>query len=85
MSARVSLSIAAAIVVLHYAMRWAGLAIHTSALAGMPESAWSLPIAGAYVVAYLAAVVVAPVLVLGVVLEAALRAAAGIARRRSRV
>jgi hypothetical protein len=64
-----TLAVAAAIVAIHLALRLAGLASHTSALAGMPASAWSLPIAAVYVLAYLAAVVVAPVLVIATILR----------------
>ncbi|CAN5925637.1 hypothetical protein BH11MYX4_BH11MYX4_21980 [soil metagenome] len=63
-AARSALALAALLVAFHLTLRAAGLALHTSALAGMPEGAWSLPLAALYVVAYLGAIVVAPILAL---------------------
>ncbi|HSO37082.1 MAG TPA: hypothetical protein VLT33_31370 [Labilithrix sp.] len=63
-AARSALALAALLVAFHLTLRAAGLALHTSARAGMPEGAWSLPLAALYVLAYLGAIVVAPILAL---------------------
>jgi hypothetical protein len=60
------------LVVLHATLRALGLAAHTSAIAGMPIDASSLPIAALYVVTYLGAIVLAPILTLAAFLYAAL-------------
>ena len=59
------------LVVLHASLRALGLVVHTSAIAGMPIDAWSLPIAALYVVSYLGAVVIAPVLAMAGLFESA--------------
>ena len=59
------------LVLLHVSLRALGLVAHTSAIAGMPIEAWSLPIAAVYVLAYLGAVVVAPLLAIAALLELA--------------
>jgi len=64
-------ALALLLVLLHVILRALGLAVHTSAIAGMPMDAWSVPIAVLYVVAYLGAIVVAPVLALASLAEAA--------------
>jgi hypothetical protein len=58
----VALGIAAAIVLAHLAMRALGMAVHTSAVAGMPVDDSSLALGPLYIAVYLLAVVVAPVL-----------------------
>jgi hypothetical protein len=65
------LVLALSFVALHAILRGLGLAAHTSAITGMPIDAWSLPIAALYVVAYLGAIVVAPILALASLVEAA--------------
>ena len=70
-SSRGALVAALVMVGAHVAMRVFGLGAHTSALAGMPVDDSSLAIATIYVVLYLSAVVVAPVLVLAAALERA--------------
>ncbi len=65
-------ALALVLVVLHATLRALGLAAHTSAIAGMPPSAWSLPIAALYVCSYLGAIVLAPILTLTAILDALL-------------
>ena len=64
--------VAAAIVAAHVVMRAAGLAEHTSLLAGMPRSGMSLVLGPAYVLVHLAAVIVAPIVALAAAADAAL-------------
>ena len=71
-AARSALALALLLVVFHLALRAAGLAVHTRAIAGMPVAAWSLPPAALYVLAYLGAIVVAPILALAGVGQALL-------------
>jgi hypothetical protein len=68
---------AVAIVAVHLAMRALGLAEHTSAIAGMPVSEASWVVAPLYVLAYLAAVVVAPILAIAGMLQIGLSVARG--------
>ncbi len=65
------IGLATFLVVLHGTLRALGLASHTSAIAGMPIHAWSLPIAALYLLAYLGAVVLAPILAMASVVEIA--------------
>lgn len=64
-----ALALALLLVGLHATLRALGLAAHVSAIAGMPVDAWSLPIAALYVVAYLGAIVLAPILALASLVE----------------
>jgi hypothetical protein len=75
-ASRSVLALAALLVLGHLATRAAGLADHTSILAGMPQSEWSAVLGPLYVLGHFAAVVGAPILVLAVVVEYLLHAAA---------
>lgn len=65
-----TLALALLLVALHGALHALGLGAHVSAIAGMPLDVWSLPIAALYVVAYLGAVILAPILALASLFEA---------------
>jgi hypothetical protein len=69
--ARYAFALAVLLVAFHVLLRALGLSAHLSAIAGMPLDACSLPIAGLYVLAYLGAIVVAPILALASLAEAA--------------
>jgi hypothetical protein len=62
-------AVAGILFILHVVARLAGLAEHTSALAGMPGSSASGILGPLHVVLYLLVVTVAPILVLGATLE----------------
>lgn len=68
-----ALLLAFGIVVAHLLMRASGLGVHTSALAGMPPSELSLVVAPLYILVYLLAITLAPVLVGATVLERLIR------------
>ena len=70
---RRSLGFVAVIVVGHLAMRWLGLGAHMSVIAGMPIDATSFVIAPVYLVVYLLAILVAPVLLLAGLFDVAQR------------
>lgn len=63
-------AVAVALVAFHLAMSMLGAGAHVSALGGMRVGSWSLAIGGLHVVAYLGALVVAPVLALASAVEA---------------
>ena len=78
---RRSLWFVAAVVLGHLAMRVLGLGGHMSLIAGMPIDATSFVIAPIYLVTYLLAVVVAPVLLLASAIDLAQRIHMGAGRR----
>jgi len=65
-------AVAGILFTLHLVTRLAGLAEHTSALAGMPVSAASGVLGPLHVILYLLVVTVAPILALGATLESVL-------------
>jgi hypothetical protein len=79
-----ALLVAGVLIAIHLGMRALGLAEHTSAIAGMPVSPASAILGPLYVVTYLLAVVVAPILAVASVLERGVRSLRrGPAKRRS--
>ncbi|HEY8075426.1 MAG TPA: hypothetical protein VIF62_14980 [Labilithrix sp.] len=68
---RAAVLAAIAVIAAHVVMRAAGLAEHTSVLAGMPRSDASWVIGPLYVLVHLGAVIVAPVALLAAVADRA--------------
>ena len=66
------LAFAGVLMAAHLVMRFAGVATHTSILAGMPQSDASYVLGPLYVLVHLAATVVAPIVALAAVVDAGL-------------